>query len=315
MSDTQSAGSSAPESASPSVEAAAESSVEAKVEGAEVPASSEAAPVPEAAKPEPPKSSKKKFNLKVDGKEEEMEFDPSNEDELKKHLQLSKAAQKRMAEAAQLRKDVESFISALKADPFSVLQDKNIGIDVKELVNKYVEDQLKEAEKSPEQIAQEKLQKELETLRKEKEDLEKRRQEEELLRYQEAAAVQLDKDITTALNSSSSLPKSPYVVKRVADTMIMAMNAGYTNVSVKDVIPVVEAQIKEEIQGMFGAMPEEVMESVLGSANLERWHNKRIAGIKNPVAAAKDIKPTGAAPKVEDKAKPKMTMREFLRGK
>jgi hypothetical protein len=259
---------------------------------------------------------KKKFQLKVDGKEEDLELDLSNEEEVKKHLQLSRAAQKRMAESAQLKKDVEAFISALKTDPFSVLSNEAIGVDVVQLVNKYVEDQLKEADKTPEQKAQEKMQQELESLRKEKEDLEKRRQEEELMRYQDAAAVQLDKEITELLNSTASLPKSPYVVKRIADTMLLAMNSGYPNVTVKDVIPVVESQIREEIQGMFGAMPEEVMESVLGSSNLERWRNKKIAGIKktNAIPKSGDVKVSGNATKQTTQPEKKISMRDFLKG-
>ena len=69
---------------------------------------------------------KKKFKIKVDGNEEEMELDLNDEASLVRHLQMSKAASKRMNEAALTRKQAADFINALQNDPMRVLSDPRI---------------------------------------------------------------------------------------------------------------------------------------------------------------------------------------------
>src|SRR6185295_10027211 len=77
----------------------------------------------EKSKKEASKSNKKKYKIKVDKSEEELELDLDNEEEVKKHLQMSRAAQKRMHEAAEVRKAAIDFIDELKKNPRKVLSD------------------------------------------------------------------------------------------------------------------------------------------------------------------------------------------------
>jgi len=219
---------------------------------------------------------KKKLKLKVDGEDIEEEIDLNNEEELKKHLQLSKAAQKRMQETATLKKQLAEFVETMKKDPGTVLA--QLGISVDEFAEKHIEKMIESAKKSPEQLEKEKMEQELKALKEqvEKEKRDKENAELERLRDQEAANI--EKDINDYLTSAKSvLPKSnPWVLRTTAQYMLLAMKNGYNNVTVKDVIPVVERQFQSDLQELFGVMPEDTMEMVIGKNNLERLRKMRL---------------------------------------
>lgn len=99
-------------------------------------------------------STKKKFNLKVDGKDEQLELDLANEEELKKHLQMSRAAQKRMQQFSEYEKGVKGLFETLKNDPLKVLSDPRLGIPDavrKKLAESIINNEIEEMQKSPEQ--------------------------------------------------------------------------------------------------------------------------------------------------------------------
>lgn len=164
----------------------------------------------EAPKREIPASQKKKYSLKVDGKNEDMEIDLSNEEEMIKHLQLSKASQKRMQESAEMRKGLQELFQALQTDPARVLNDPRLNIPEevkKKLAEAIVNKELQEMQKSPEQKEKERLQAEYERLKQQVEEEKKGREAAEFARLQEHHAVQLDNDISEAI-TASGLPKS-----------------------------------------------------------------------------------------------------------
>lgn len=251
-----------------------------------------------------------KFKIKVDGEESEEELDLNDKEAIKKHLQMSKASQKRMQESAQLRKEVENFVSALKTDTRRVLQE--MGIDPKEFATGVINQEIQELQKSPEQREKEQHQKEIEELRKRIAADEESKKQAEYSRMQEKFAFELDRDITSAL-TSSQLPKSPYVVKRIADTMALALEHGH-DVSVGDILPLVEKQIKEEIQNMFGAMPEEALEAVLGKQNADRLRKNRLSKMKKAIDSPSKAKETGESSKAsQSKEDKKVSAKDFFR--
>lgn len=248
----------------------------------------------EAAKPkEEPKPRKKKYAPKVNGKQKEIEIDLDNDEEVVKYLSKALAADEKFQEAAHLRKNVEMLVNELKTNPRSVLSHPELGLDLKKFAQDILNEEIEEMQKTPEQKELEKLRKELEAKTKREQELEDAKRVAEMERLEEQAFKQFDDDVTEAL-SSTSLPKSPYVIKRIADIMIEAVNKGYTDVGVKDIMPIVENQIKGELQKMFEIMPEEVMEEMIGKNNLSRLRKKRLAQMKKaPTDTVKNIKETG----------------------
>jgi hypothetical protein len=270
-------------------------------EGAELEAEAEGEPELEA-KAEPA-STRRKYTPKVNGRQLEVELDPNNEEEVLKYIQKAMAADEKFQEAASLRKNVEMLVSQLKSNPRDILSHPELGIDLKKFAQDILNEEIEEMKKTPEQKELEKLRKELEGKTKREQQLEEEKRQAEMSRLQEQAFKQFDDELTDAL-SSTNLPKSPYVVKRIADTLIEAVNMGYEDATVKDIMPIVEKQIQGELQKMFEVMPEEVMEQLIGQQNLSRLRKSRISKMKQqPVTTAKQIKDTGKSAKSQENDK------------
>jgi len=232
----------------------------------------------------------RRLSLKINGKE--TEFDLSSDDDLEKlreFAQKGEGADQKFQEAAQLRKQMESFVQLMQEDPIKALQE--LGHDPDMIAEAHMQKRIEEMKKSPEQLELEKLRAEIEQERKKAEKLENEKFEAEQARIQEEYSRQLDVDITNALESSE-LPKSAYVVKRLAENLIIGLEKN-PDITVADVLPVVEKQIKGEIQQMFGAMPEDVIERILGDETSNRLRKRRLKRMKKTPQTASQVKPTG----------------------
>jgi hypothetical protein len=243
-------------------------------------------------------SLRKKYSLKVNNKIKDIELDLSNDAEIQKYLQKALAADEKFQEAANIKKGFAALIEQIKTNPLAILTHPDIGVDVKALATQVLAKEMEELEKSPEQKRIEELERKL----KEKEEYEKKLEEErrqaELAKLEEEAVAELDMQITQALEKSD-LPKSPYVVKRIADTMYNAMRLGYSDVTVEQIMPYVEEQITSELQALFDAAPDQtakkLMEKFVGKKNLDRVRKASLA--KTKPTSIKSVPDTGAVPK------------------
>lgn len=252
------------------------------------------------------KTNKKKYQLKVNNKTRDLEIDLSNDEEVKKYLQRAEAADEKFQEAAMLRKQVEQLVHELKSNPLAILKHPQLGIDIKALANQVLNEELEDMALSPEQ----KKIKELESALKEKDDREKEaqtaREVAERAHFEQQALNDLDEQVTEVL-SKSNLPKSPYVVRRIADSMIAAMDMGYKDVTPEQVLPFVEEQILGEINRLFESAPEDmfdkVMENVVGKKHLDKYRKSKVAKTKSApkTTTAAQVKDTGASAKTKEK--------------
>jgi hypothetical protein len=247
---------------------------------------------------------RKKYSLKVNNKVKDIELDLSNDAEIQKYLQKALAADEKFQEAANIKKGFAALIEQIKSNPLAILTHPDIGVDVKALATQVLAKEMEELEKSPEQKRIEELEKKL----KEKEEYEKKLEEErrqaELAKLEEEAVAELDMQITQALEKSD-LPKSPYVVKRIADTMYNAMRLGYSDVTVEQIMPYVEEQITSELQALFDAAPDQtakkLMEKFVGKKNLDRVRKASLAKAKP--TSIKSVPDTGAVSKEKEDKK------------
>ena len=244
----------------------------------------------------------RKLKLKVDGQEleEELPFEiddnPEAVEYMTRQLQMSKAAQKRMGEHAQLQKEVKYFLDELRKNPRKILSDPTIGIDVKQLAAQIIEEEIANSQKSPEQLEKEKLEAELKSLQEEREQEREELRQKEFERLQEIEYERYDNLMSKALETSD-LPKSPYVVKKMADYMLLGLNEGI-DVSPEDVLPLVREEIQNDLREMFAVMPDEVIEKIVGKDVFSRVRKKNVAKAKaapTPVKSA--IKDSGASSK------------------
>lgn len=111
--------------------------------------SSKAAPKAEPAAPKAPTAAeKRRYALKVDGQEIEEEL---SDDEIRVRLQKAHAVDKRFAEVANQRKQIEAALAQLKTDPAKALKEI-AGLDLdewaeKRILERYQEAMLPEAER------------------------------------------------------------------------------------------------------------------------------------------------------------------------
>lgn len=261
-------------------------------------------------------AAKKAYKLKVGGKDLEVD-----EAELLKRAQMGYSADQKWQEASQMRKQMESFISLLQTNPGKALE--QMGYDVDKLAEDRIRSRIEEMQKSPEQLEKEKIQRELEDIKAEREREKMETQEREKGRLQEQFAIEIENDISAALdNNEYGFPKSPYVVKRIADTMIMFLQEGIkTNndklkkISAKDVLPIVRDELLSEQREMYSMTPDEVFEQLIGKDRLNKYRKNKIKKTAKP-ASANDVKSTGTKELQkyqEEKPKEKVKARDFFK--
>lgn len=241
------------------------------------------------------KSMIKKFKLKVDGREFDHEIDLSDENAVRNELQLAHAAKKRMAETAEIKKAYMREMERLRSDPMSVLAE--LGLDPEEVSAGFIQKKIEEMKKSPEQLASEKLARELEEARAEARKLKEEKEQAEMSKLQEQAVKTLNDEIDKAISGHKKLPNSPLVRKKIADTMLWAMNNGHGDVTAEDVVPLVEKELRGELSSLFdGLGDDDALEDWVGRERIQKMRKKRIAAAK-PVPGLADVKPTAAAMK------------------
>ena len=275
--------------------------------------SQEAAPKAE----EPPKSLKRKLKLKVDGQEFEEEFDPSDDEYMTRQLQMAKMSQKRAREAAELRQQVErigDYLEQAKGDKKKLRAlIKELGADEKELAAMIIEEEIANSQKSPEQLAKEQLEEELRQLKEQRENEKKDWETREKERLLGQEMERYDMLVSKAIESSD-LPKSPYVVKKMADYMMLGLENGI-DLHPDDVIELVKEEVQSDLQELVKAMGAEKAEQFLGKEILSSIRKKNVAKAKasQPASPLKSsIKDVGAK-KSPEAPKAKQSYRDFFK--
>jgi hypothetical protein len=256
----------------------------------------------------------KKLKLKFNGKEIEedlpFEIDEEHADWLTKQRQKAMLADHKANEYSQLEREIGAFIQELRKNPKKALSNPAIGLDIKQFAAEILQEEIEQAQKSPEQLKEEALQRELEELKaeraREKEEMNAR----ELERLTEREYERYDNLMSSAIESSD-LPKSPYVVKKMTEYLMMGIENGI-DVEPKDIIPLIREEIQNDIQEMFQVMPAEVIEQILGKSNLDKLRKKRVASAKAPVPVKSSVRDVGAQKKEEKKEDKKQTLRDFF---
>lgn len=261
----------------------------------------------------------KSLKLKVDKGEieETLPFEIPDTDEAReymtKHLQLSKMGNKRAQEFSTLQKEVAEFINILKTDPKAALRNPNIGIDVKKLAAEILEEEIENSRKSPEQIEREKLELELKSIKEEREREKQEQHARELERLTDLEFQRYDDSISKAIEKTKDLPKSPYVVKKVAEYMMLGLENGI-DVSPDDVMKLVKEEIHNDIRQMFGAMPDEVVEQFLGKDKVNSMRKSNLAKVKSKTTTPTKIQDSGNTAKpTAKKPEKKMTYKDFFK--
>lgn len=261
-------------------------------------------------------STRKKFKLKVDGEEIEDEIDLANEQEIVKRLQLAKAAQKRMQEAAQYRKQIEEseqeiseFLEQLKQNPLAVLKHPELGLDLRQVVESFLEEEVERSKMTPEQIELEEAKAKLRALEEEKEALETQRREEYMERLRVEKAAEIEKELIEALDTGD-LPQSDYIMNKMVDLASIAYDNGI-EISMKELLPIVRDSYLRDARQIFGKLPDELIEDIVSKDRIRNIRNKQLQALKNQQKPAVKVVDTGK--KIESKEEKKQSAKDFFK--
>lgn len=259
-----------------------------------------------------------KLKLKVDGQdyEESLPFELPDDPEvlayMTKQLQMSKMAQKRAKSYSDLENNVNGFIEELQKNPRKVLSDPRFGIDLKKIAVEMIEEEINNSKKSPEQLKAEQLESELKELKESRDKEKKTSEEREFERLQQQESERYDVSMSRALEKSD-LPKSPYVVKKMADYMLLGLQAG-KDLSPEDVLPLVREEILEDIKSMFAVMPADVVEGIIGKDTIGKIRKKQVENAKKAAAQGprSGVTETGKTTSKSADGKPKQSFKSFF---
>lgn len=204
--------------------------------------------------------------------------------------------------ARQQEKLVKEIAEMIQTNPWQLLQ--RAGYDPRQLAEEYLtqaieEDMLPENEKELRRVRQEK--EELE--RQYKEELTRREQEQMQVAIQQAQQ-EISNSIIDALESSS-LPKSPEVVKRIANYMLIAEQKGI-NVNPKQVIPLVEEEFRNLNAQILKSLDPTKRISYIGEDLLKQIRQDDLARLKTSQSQASQ-----STPKPRQSANKKITKEEW----
>lgn len=255
----------------------------------------------------------KEYSLKVNGKDKSFKIDTSNDEEMKKYFQKALASDESFQQAAEVRKAAMQFIDELRKNPRKVLNDPNIGVDLKKLAEEIMNEQLQDMEKTPEQREREKLQKELEEMKRQRDDEKKQWEEKEFERLQAQHEQQLETDISAALDIGG-LPKTARTVKAMAEMMMIALENGI-ELTPKEIVPIIKNNTLSEFKEVVNSLGDDQLEDFLGKEVIARLRKKNVSKAK-AIETASAIKSTGNEVKKAQEPKEKgkqQTVRDWLR--
>lgn len=232
----------------------------------------------------------KRLKLKVNGKELEKEINFDDEDSLREIYQKALSSDEKFQQAAQVQKEMQEIAKLLQDDPISLL--KEAGHDFDKVAESYLQERIQEMQKSPEQREIERLQKELAQREDERKKIEEAKMQAEHQRIQEEYARNLNDEISEGL-SNSDIPKSPLMVQRIAQVLMVGLENG-RELSVKDVIPYVEAQVKNDLQDVIKTLSKDQVNALFGEY-FESQRQERVNKVKQKADTASDLKSTGEA--------------------
>lgn len=239
------------------------------------------------------------FELKVNGKTIKEKVNMNDKARLQKAFQMEKAAQEAMAKSASSQKQIQKmeeemdqFLQILKNDPMKILSNPALGLKLEDMADKILASKIEEASKSPEQLELEKARAKLAEYEQKIKDEETARQTAERQKLEADAEAHIQSEIMEAIDSGS-LPKSPYIINKMAQLASIAFDNG-VDVSMKDLAPIVKKMYQRDMKEMMGGMKDDEIEELVSSDRIKAIRNSRIQAARGKIAQASKIVDTGS---------------------
>jgi hypothetical protein len=253
-----------------------------------------------------------KYNGKVTKERLPFEIPEEHADWMRRQMQMAKMAQVKAQESSALERDVMEFFNELRQNPKKALSNPDFGVDIKKLAAEILEEELANAQKSPEQLEKERLEIELRDLReREKQrDAELRRIQEE--KIVEQAAQEFDIQMSETLDKFN-IPRTPLAIKKMAEYMSLAIQS-QEQPDMEVIGQLVEEEMMTDYRDHLNSLPPERIVQLLGEEVFEKVRKDRVSRMKKAQPSVKALtKDTAQSkPKQEEKAIKKQSFKDFF---
>ena len=213
--------------------------------------------------------------------------------ELKKLTSLEKASQKRLQEAAEIKKKTQGLFEKWTKDPNEYF--KAAGMDPVKFAEEQLKRAIEEAEMSPEQ----------KKAREEKAQLDAKQKEIEQW-YIQRAEEEVETGIVEAFQKTG-LPKSPFLMSKIAAVVAQSMDRQNNNdgepLSYEEAAVRVKTWFQNSIQETLKSLPEDQMVNFLGPELVGKLKKHFVAQVSNAPATTKS--PVKTASAINQVTKPK----------
>lgn len=218
------------------------------------------------------------YQIMVDG--EQMEVD---EDELKRGYAHNKAAQKRMAEAANMRKEAAQVMQMFKENPREAF--KALGMDPAQFSQQYIQEQLEDAMLTDEQRELREYKRQVEAHEARSRQAQEEYQREQLAAEQAQYTEDLQNQIQNTLDSAN-VPKTAHTMSRIAYYMQGALANGFKEVTPQDVIEHVRNDYLADIKLLMSGLKDDQYEAFLGKDFINKIAKSTVSKAKTPIKSA-----------------------------
>lgn len=256
----------------------------------------------------------RQYTIKVNGKDYVQELDLSDEAAVIKQLQLAAAGQQAMQKSSQMEREYNDALKRLQDNPSEFLEE--LGIDTLGLSEARLKKEIERQSLSPDELARQEMQKELEEMRSEVERTRKEKEDADFIKLQQEQATLIENDIMTAIDESG-LPPEPDVIRKIADAMMWAEDNGFENVSAKDVIPTVKSEMERSFKNYAKNAYKDntdALKALLGDDIMDKMRQQRVESIKN-VNNVNNLKKASSKVQAPTKEEPrkKQKLSDFMR--
>jgi hypothetical protein len=235
----------------------------------------------------------KEFELKVNGKSVKKSIDLSNEEEVRKELQKAAAFGDLSQTHAQMVKNLQAKINAWKSNPDLLFQD--LEMDPLDYAEKRIQKEVDELKKTPEEKKYEEQQRKLMEYEEKERKLQEQLAQQQAEKENQQAYEALRSEIKDAFEGHPGLKYTEKTERKVAD-MMARYSEKFPDITASQVIPLVEKEMKEEMNEYLDSMPEEFLAKFLNQNVIDK-------------IAKKVAKP---APKVPAKKAPPVTSTQVV---
>lgn len=215
------------------------------------------------------------FELVIDGETVKM-----TKAELIASAQKAKAADKRMQAAGKEKADALRLIELARTDPLAFAKSLDPNLNERDFLSKRLAQMMEEDMLSPEERQTRADMTELQRLRAQQKEHEQAQQHDELNKMAAEQQVVLDKEIAAAIQSVN-LPRTKAAVKRVAEYMLEAMEAGIS-VPTDKIAAQVKKDMQAELMELLSSSDDDAFEQLLGKDLLTKAQKASLKKVKTP---------------------------------